>query len=158
MSFTSREFRDALGRFATGVCIITVNPADQKPIGMTVNSFASVSLDPPLVLWSLQKDSECLPLFDSVNQFAVNILDKSQQSVSNRYAKKGDHVLDEGSYRQGISGCAVLKNVLTSFECAVEARHDAGDHIIYIGRVLEMSDRPTGEPLVFYCGKYRELR
>lgn len=158
MSFTSREFRDALGQFATGVCVITANPPGETPFGMTVNSFASVSLDPPLVLWSLQKDSECAPAFASTKQFAVNILKSDQEAVSNRYAKKGAHSLDAGTFRQGRSGCVVLKESLTCFECDIEARHDGGDHIILIGRVLEMQNSPTGKPLLFHAGKYGELR
>ena len=104
MSFTSRELRDALGQFATGVCVITANPPGEAPFGMTVNSFASVSLDPPLVLWSLQKDSECLESFNKTKQFSVNVLRQEQQAVSNRYAKKGEHALEPGTFRQGSSG------------------------------------------------------
>ena len=158
MSFTSRELRDALGQFATGVCVITANPSGFAPFGMTVNSFASVSLDPPLVLWSLQKDSECSSAFAAAKQFTVNILRDDQEAVSNRYAKKGAHDLEAGSYRQGRSGCVVLKECLVSFECDIDARHDGGDHIILIGRVLEMESRPTSNPLLFHAGKYRQLR
>lgn len=158
MSFTSREFRDALGRFATGVCVITANPPGIKPFGMTVNSFASVSLDPALVLWSLQKNSECAPAFEKAGQFTVNILGLHQKETSNRYAKKGDHDLAEGEYRLGRSGCAVLKNALASFECDVKSRIDGGDHIILLGHVREMINSPTGKPLLFYKGQYRELK
>lgn len=159
MSFDPREFRNALGRFATGVCVITANPEGEKPFGMTVNSFASVSLEPPLVLWSLQKNSECAPAFEKATQFTVNILAADQQSVSNQYAKKGAHDLLEGSYRQGRSGCVVLKDVMTSFECDIDARHDGGDHIILVGRVLELNNHPAErEPLLFFSGKYRELK
>lgn len=158
MSFTSRELRDALGQFATGVCVITANPPGETPFGMTVNSFASVSLEPPLVLWSLQKDSECVPSFANAKQFAVNILRQDQQAVSNRYAKKGEHDLEAGTFRQGSSGCVVLQESLACFECEIDARHDGGDHIIIIGRVLEMDNSPTGKPLLFHAGKYGELR
>ena len=158
MSIDSRELRNALGRFATGVCVITANPPGQKPFGMTVNSFAAVSLDPPLVLWSIQKDSECMPAFEAATQYTVNILSDEQQAVSNRYAKKGDHALAAEDFRQGRSGCVVLRNALASFECDIEARIDGGDHIILLGRVLEMENRPTGKPLLFYSGQYRELR
>ena len=157
MSFDSREYRDALGRFATGVCVITADPEGYQPFGMTVNSFASVSLEPPLLLWSLQKNSEMLDAFDKTRYFAVNVLAKEQQALSDQYAKKGDHVLDAGHFRIGASSCPVLRDVLVSFECVVEARHDGGDHIIIVGRVMEMQERPNGEPLLFYRGGYREL-
>lgn len=159
MSLDPREFRNALGRFATGVCVITTNPEGVAPFGMTVNSFASVSLDPALVLWSIQKDSDCFATFQDATQFAVNILSEDQQAISNQYAKKGEHDLVEGSYRQGRSGCVVLKDAMTSFECELEASHDGGDHVIIIGRVTEMTSHPAERnPLVFYSGKYRELK
>lgn len=159
MSLNPREFRNALGRFATGVCVIAINPPGQKPFGMTVNSFASVSLDPPLVLWSLQKNSDCFSAFQNAKQFSVNVLSSDQQAISNQYAKKHEHDLLEGTYRQGRSGCVVLRDVMTSFECNLEATHDGGDHIIIIGRVLEMNSHPAHrEPLVFFSGKYRSLK
>lgn len=158
MSFTSREFRDALGTFATGVCVITANPEGFEPFGMTVNSFASLSLDPPLLLWSLQKDSECMPAFEAATHFCVNVLELDQQAVSNRYAKKGDHSLEAGTFRVGKSGCAVLKEAMTSFECSIDARHDGGDHIILVGHCLEMNCLPERKPLIFFKGAYRELK
>lgn len=158
MSFDPREFRNALGRFATGVCVITAIRDDNTPFGMTVNSFSSLSLDPALVLWNLQNNSECAPAFEACKGFTVNILASDQEAVSNQYAKKGAHDLPEGSYRLGKSGQPVLKGALTSFECDMWARYDGGDHVILVGEVIEMDDAPTGEPLVFYAGKYRELR
>ena len=158
MSLDPREFRNALGRFATGVCVITADD-NGKPFGMTVNSFASVSLDPALVLWSIQKDSDCFETFEKSDNFAVNILSEDQQHISNQYAKKGAHDLVDGSYRQGRSGTVVLKEAMCSFECTVEARHEGGDHIIIVGRVHEMSSHPAERsPLVFFNGKYRELK
>ena len=93
MSFDSREFRDAMGSFATGVCVITANPEGYEPFGMTVNSLASLSLEPALLLWSLQNNSECLPAFEKADKFAVNILTTDQQDLSNYYAKKANHDL-----------------------------------------------------------------
>jgi len=158
MSLDPREFRNALGRFATGVCVITAD-VDGKPFGMTVNSFASVSLDPALVLWSIQKDSECAPAFENVSRYGINILNDDQQSVSNQYAKKGEHDLVEGTYRQGRTGAYVLKDVMTSFECEIEQRIDAGDHIILLSKVHDMNNDPAERnPLLFFSGKYRELK
>jgi flavin reductase (DIM6/NTAB) family NADH-FMN oxidoreductase RutF len=91
MSFDSLQFRRALGRFATGVCVITANPPGYRPFGLTVNSFASLSLTPPLVLWSLQKTSDTMEAFASPKQYCVNILSQEQKALSGRYAKKGDH-------------------------------------------------------------------
>lgn len=159
MSLEPRLFRNALGRFATGVCVITAQPEGEQPLGMTVNSFAAVSLDPPLILWSLQKNSECYQAYEKADRFAVNILAYEQQELSNRYAKKGQHELPAGSYFQGRSGCVVLKDVMTSFECTVDAIHEGGDHIIIVGRVQEMVDHPAyRRPLVFFSGKYREVK
>lgn len=159
MSLDPRAFRNALGRFATGVCVIAINPEGQKPFGMTVNSFASVSLTPPLVLWSLQKNSDCFAVFEKAERFSINMLSAGQQDVSNQYAKKNEHDLVEGSYRLGRSGCVVLKDVMTSFECKLEAVHDGGDHVIIVGRVVELHNHPAHrEPLVFFNGKYRGLK
>jgi len=160
MSFDGRDFRNALGRFATGVCVITSAPEGQKPFGMTVNSFASVSLDPALVLWSLQNDSECFALFEGADKFAVNILADDQLAISNQFAKRGEHDLPEGSYRIGKTGNPVLKGVLTTFECKIWERYPGGDHTILVGEVLEMENRPNsnGKPLCFYGGGYAEIR
>jgi len=157
MTLDSREFRNALGRFATGICIIGAHAKDGKPWGMTVNSFASVSLDPPLILWSLQKDSECYSVYHDAQKFSVNILASQQQELANKYAQRDNHVIDEGTYRQGRTGCVVLNHVMTTFECKQHAVHDGGDHIIIVGRVMEMANHPADRvPLLFFGGKYRE--
>jgi flavin reductase (DIM6/NTAB) family NADH-FMN oxidoreductase RutF len=157
MSFTSREFRDALGSFATGVCVITANPEGWHPFGMTVNSFASVSLDPPLILWSLQNDSELFAAFEQTRHFGVNILRASQQDLSNQYAKKGDHLLSPEHFEEGSSGVPVMPATMVSMECELEARYPGGDHLILVGRVVEFSQREQGEPLLFCAGSYRQL-
>lgn len=156
MSIDGRQLRDALGRFATGVCVITVNDA-QKARGMTVNSFASVSLDPPLVLWSLQNNSELYDTFSSPRHFAINILAKDQREHANLYAKKGEHLLEHAHYRAGKYGSPIIRRALTTLECELEATHDGGDHLIIIGRVRDMHTSATGEPLLFFSGAYREL-
>ncbi len=158
MSLDTRAFRDALGRFATGICVISADVEGYGRFGLTVNSFASVSLEPALVLWSLQKNSEMLDAFNKARFFGVNILSGDQRDLSDQYAKKGDHELSTDQYRIGSSGCPVLREALVSFECEADVIHDGGDHVIIIGRVLELCERPTGEPLLFYRGGYRELR
>ena len=157
MSFESRDFRDALGRFATGVCVITFAPEDGKPFGMTINSFASVSLEPPLVLWSLQKNSDVFDEIVNAKRYAVNVLSQEQRPMSDQYAKKSDHDLSPEHFSIGKTGSPLLKGSLVTFECETEAVHDGGDHVIIVGRVLEMDSNPNGEPLLFVSGKYREL-
>ncbi|MEZ5501940.1 MAG: flavin reductase family protein [Halioglobus sp.] len=157
MSFDGRVLRNALGRFATGVCVITTMNDKQQPMGMTANSFSSVSLDPPLVLWSLQNNSDVYDVFAGPRHYAINILSSEQQAHSNQYAKKGQHELDPSHYRLGKYGAPVIRNSLVTFECELHATHDGGDHLIIVGRVREMHERPSGEPLLFYCGRYREL-
>ncbi len=158
MSLDSREFRNALGRFPTGVCVITANPAGYEPFGMTVNSFASVSLDPALVLWSLQNDSECFAAFEKADKYAVNILAADQMALSNLYAKKGDHALDKAHYTMGRHGTPLIRGALTSFECDIWARYEGGDHTILVGKVEHMQNNAADNPLLFFSGKYRELR
>jgi flavin reductase (DIM6/NTAB) family NADH-FMN oxidoreductase RutF len=157
MSFDSRELRDALGRFATGVTVVTVKTPDHKALGMTANSFSSVSLDPPLVLWSLQNSSEVFAFFATSRYFAINVLTYQQQALSSRYARKEQHELDPAHYRHGKYGAPVLRGALVTFECELEATHEGGDHLIIVGRVKEMSRLPDGDPLLFYAGGYREL-
>lgn len=158
MSLDSREFRNALGTFATGVCVITVNSEGCEPIGLTVNSFASVSLEPPLVLWSLQNNSECLPVFEKSDKFAINILASDQTDLSSLYANKGDHMLAPEHYRIGKSGSAVIRGVVTTLECNVWARYPGGDHVILVGEVTDMETNSNKAPLLFNAGQYRELR
>ena len=104
MSFDGRDLRNALGRFATGVTVVTAMSDTQKAVGMTANSFSSVSLDPPLVLWALQNNSDVYATFSTPRFFAINILSSEQQAHSNQYAKKGQHELDPAHYRQGKYG------------------------------------------------------
>jgi flavin reductase (DIM6/NTAB) family NADH-FMN oxidoreductase RutF len=157
MDFDSRELRNALGRFATGVCLITAEDEKGNALAMTANSFSSVSLDPPLVLWSLQNNSEVYEAFASPRYFAINILSVEQQEHSNRYAKKGDHRLAPQHFTAGRFGAPIITDALVSFECEREATHEGGDHLIIVGRVRDMCQREDGDPLLFYRGGYRAL-
>jgi flavin reductase (DIM6/NTAB) family NADH-FMN oxidoreductase RutF len=157
MDIDSRELRNALGRFATGVCIISSVSQKGEPLGLTANSFASVSLDPPLVLWSLQNNSEVFAEFSTPAYFAINVLAKEQREHSDRYAKKGDHQLDPDHFTPGKFGAPIVHNALVSFECELHATHEGGDHLIIVGRVRDMQVRQGGEPLAFYAGKYHQL-
>ena len=157
MNFDSREFRDALGCFATGVCVITGQPEEGEAFGMTVNSFASVSLEPPLVLWSLQNNSDMFDTFQNCTRWAVNILREDQELLSGRYAVKGEHNLDPAHYELTGSGIPIMPDTLVSLECEEEARHPGGDHVILIARVLNMTRRDSGSPLLFCGGSYARL-
>lgn len=158
MTIDARQLRNSLGRFATGVCVITAIDANGDALGMTANSFSSVSLDPALVLWSLQKGSDVYDTFATPKYFAINVLASDQQSLSDQYARKGDHKLDSGHYRLGRYGAPIVRGALVSFECQLDAAHEGGDHLIVVGKVLDLQSRPTGQPLAFYAGGYRELR
>lgn len=158
MTIDPIEFRNTLGNFATGVCIIGAEPQNGKPFGMTVNSFASVSLSPPLVLWSLQNNSECFEAFEKTEMFSVNILSQAQKDMSNRYAKKGDHELAEDDFHFGSAGTPVINQAISSFECKVWARYPGGDHVIIVGEVVSMETHADSSPLLFHCGGYKTLQ
>ena len=151
---TPQALRAALGRFATGVTIITCRDAGGQPVGLTANSFASLSLDPPLVLWSLRRASSNLAAFEAARHFAINVLAETQVDLSRRFAaSKGDKFAD-GPWADGLGDCPVLAGCSAVFECETEARHDVGDHVLFIGRVLRLADLPVA-PLLFQGGHYR---
>lgn len=158
MAIDSLELRDVLGHFSTGVCIVTAIDDAQNAIGMTVNSLASVSLEPPLVLWCIQKDSDRFVAYNSAAGFGVSILGDHQQELSDRYARKLEYQLAPGSYRVGHSGQAVLNDSIATLGCTVTQRIDAGDHLIMVGEVIEMERKADARPLVFFGGEYRQLR
>jgi len=124
---------------------------------MTANSFSSVSLEPPLVLWCLQNGSDIYDTFAGPQSFAINVLASDQLELSNLYAKKGDHLMAPEHYRLGVNGAPVVRDALVSFECDLHATHEGGDHLIIVGSVQNLESRPTGDPLLFYSGGYREL-
>jgi flavin reductase (DIM6/NTAB) family NADH-FMN oxidoreductase RutF len=155
--FTTHEFRQALGSFATGVVIVTTHPKGYNPMGLTVNSFASVSLDPPLVLWSIDKNSETQGPFLAADTFAVNVLRDSQEDLSTRFSTKGCHNLGNNEFITWKSGAPILPETLAQFDCDVFQRIDAGDHIIFLGKVRKIAYQ-DGAPLLFSGGSYRHLK
>lgn len=157
MKLDGRAFRNALGEFATGVAAVTTVVNGQSPIGITVNSFSSVSLDPPLILWCLDKKSDTADVFGACGGFTVNVLNGSQQDLSNRLSRPGDHGLQGIATSQGVNGVPRIDEALASFECEVETRHDAGDHIIMIGRVLGFHQHEPIAPLIYHRGAYCAL-
>ena len=147
------RLRDALGNFVTGVTVITTRHRDELH-GLTANSFSSVSLDPPLVLFSLSRTAECFDAFESVDYFAVNVLRADQEALSNRFATKNIDKWTGVAQQPGRGGCPLLGGAIATFQCRVSARHDGGDHVIYVGEVVEFAHSRDGEPLAFFRGRY----
>jgi flavin reductase (DIM6/NTAB) family NADH-FMN oxidoreductase RutF len=152
-----REFRNALGWFATGVTVITTRSPEGELVGFTANSFSSVSLDPPLVLFSLNRAAQSLSIFEGCAHFAVNILAEHQAELSSRFATASHDKWEGVAVETWENGCPILADALANFECAVHAVHDGGDHRIFLGRVLRMQARGDGQPLLFSRGGYRRL-
>lgn len=158
MTDNSRDFRNALGCFATGVTVVTTRRADGTPVGITANSFSSVSLDPPLVLWCIDKSSDTLGDFEATNHFAINVLGAQDMNVSNDMARAGRDALGEHDFADGAKlGMPLLASALATFECDVEQRHESGDHIIMVGRVKGFTSNPDGDPLLYFRGKYAAI-
>ena len=156
-TFDARSFRDALGWFATGVTVITTVAADGAPVGITANSFSSVSLDPPLVLFSLARKAYSLKAFQDAGRFAINVLAADQAKVSNRFATALTEKWQGLKYECWSSGCPMITGALASFDCVTHAMYDGGDHVIMVGRVLQLWRMGEGEPLVFCRGLYQRL-
>lgn len=152
-----RAFRDALGWFATGVAVITTRSAAGDLVGFTANSFSSVSLDPPLILFTLNRQALSLPVFEASAHFAVNVLAEEQKTLSSRFATAAHDKWRDVGFTAGEGGCPILDGAVAVFECAVHGTHDGGDHRIFIGRVLRMRANEEGRPLLFCRGTYREL-
>lgn len=156
-SIDQRAFRDALGWFATGVAIITTRTADATPVGLTANSFSSVSLDPPLVLFSLNRKASSLAIFQTSGCFAVNVLRHDQQMLSLSFATASADRWQGVGVEIWSTGAPILRDALASFECRSEVSHAGGDHVIFVGEVIRMRAEPHGRPLVFCRGGYRAL-
>ncbi len=156
MSFDTKAFRHALGSFPTGVAVVTAL-AGNEAVGITVNSFTSVSLDPPLVLWCLKNDSHRYRVFADALAFTINILGTEHESVSSRLAKQGEHSLHGVDLLATELGPPALADAHAFFACARASVHEAGDHLILIGQVAHFACRDDGAPLVFYRGRYGAL-
>lgn len=157
MAIDSREFRNALGRFATGVCVASARVDGQRHIGVTVNSFASVSLAPPLVLWSVQKNTEIAKVWDDATHYGISVLAQTQQDISNTYAKPGDHNIRPEHLSIGPMGLPLIKDTLAQFECRIVQRIDGGDHTILLAEVESMAIGADAAPLLFFSGQYRAI-
>src|ERR1700743_2577731 len=148
-----RDFRNALGTFATGVTITTAVTREGKPYGLPCNSFASVSLNPPLVLWSLGMFSNGLSIFQNASHFTVNVLGASQQDLSNRFSKSSEDKFAGVEWTPGLGKAPVLANCVATFQCRAANRYYGGDHIIFLGAV-EAYAYTRQEPLLFARGGY----
>lgn len=149
-----RAFRDALGRWPTGVAVAMTRDGGGAPVGITINSFASVSLEPPLVLWSIERTAGTAPAFLAAGHFSVNVLAAGQEPLARRFAMASD----TGGLALGMAGCGapLLDDALARFACRQESVYDGGDHAILVGRVLEFTMRP-GAPLAFHEGRFVSL-
>ncbi|MEV4248992.1 flavin reductase family protein [Streptosporangium canum] len=151
-----RSLRDAFGQFATGVAVVTTVTPDGDRAGVTVNSFTSVSLDPPLVLWCLSRNAPSAPVFLRAGRFAVNVLAAGQDHLSQRFARPLPDKFAGVETRPGPGGPPLLVGALAHFACRTLTTHDGGDHVIFVGEVGYFQ-RSEGEPLVFHAGGYGEF-
>ena len=148
---TAREFREALGRFATGVTVVTCK-SEFGRLGITANSFSSVSLEPPLVLWSPARASRRFSAFEQADHFSIHVLSEDQREIGNGFARTAD-AFETGDWLETGAGVPVLEDCLARFDCQRHAIHDGGDHAIIVGRVINAMAR-QGNPLVFAKGSY----
>ncbi|MEO0357529.1 MAG: flavin reductase family protein [Pseudomonadota bacterium] len=154
-AFNTRAFRDACGGFTTGVCVITTATADGQVVGITANSFASISLDPALVMWSPAKTSRRHDVFAEARHFAIHILAADQRAVADGFVREAN-AFTGLTWDKSANGTPLIDGCVTRFECDTHAAHDAGDHTIILGAVTAFTSAPIA-PLVFAQGKYADL-
>jgi len=153
-SFSPLEFRAALGMFATGVTIVTARSTNGQVIGLTANSFNSVSLSPPLVLWSLSRAAASLAVFSTGSHYAINVLAADQKVLAERFASRGADRWAGVTFDEGAGGAPLLHGAAATFECFNRSRYEEGDHVIFVGEVERCSHRPGASPLLFHGGRY----
>lgn len=153
-SFSTREFRDALGMFATGVTIVTARTATGDLVGLTASSFNSVSLAPPLVLWSLSHGASTLPTFADGSHYAIHVLAADQKALAERFATRGIDRWAGLETRPGISGAPLLAGAAATFECFNRSQYKEGDHTIFVGEVERCEHREGASPLLYHGGKF----
>ena len=153
-SDNTRLLRDAFGRFATGVTVVTTGSAD-GPVGITANSFSSVSLEPPLVLWMPDKGSRRFRYFEDTEHYAIHVLSHEQAAVCNGFVRNA-HAFDQLPYRTDENGVPLIENCLARFECKRYAAYEGGDHLIVLGQVTQAEMR-NGDALTFFAGKLGQI-
>jgi flavin reductase (DIM6/NTAB) family NADH-FMN oxidoreductase RutF len=152
--FSARDFRDALGMFATGVTIVTARAADGQLVGLTANSFNSVSIQPPLVLWSLAHTASSMAVFSQVSHYAIHVLAVEQRSLAERFAQRGVDRFAGVSYQSGQFGAPILEGAAAVFECSNRSQYVEGDHTIFVGQVEHCSRSSQASPLVYHGGQF----
>ena len=152
--FDAKDFRRALSQFPTGVTVITTTDAEGNPVGVTASSFNSVSMDPTLVLWSIDKGANSLSAFENAEYFAVNVLASDQVSTSNNFASRGQDKFANAQYTSGLGNAPILDHYAAQFECKTWAVYEGGDHLILVGEVKKYRSNDSAEPLVFTRGSY----
>ncbi len=153
-AFSLREFRTALGTFATGVTIVTARATDGTPVGLTANSFNSVSLDPPLVLWSLAHTASAMRTFATVQHYAIHVLAADQRALAERFAGRATERWIGQAFTEGRHGVPLIDGAAAVFECESRSRHPEGDHTIFVGRVAACRHRGGAAPLLFHGGRF----
>ena len=153
-NFSRLEFRAALGMFATGVTIVTARSASGELLGLTASSFNSVSLEPPLVLWSLGRSAASMAALSTGSHYAINILAADQKALAERFAGKRDDRWQGVDFSLGACGAPLLAGAAASFECFNRSRYEEGDHVIFVGEVERCEQRPGASPLLYHGGKF----
>ena len=153
-SFSVEHFRAALGMFATGVTIVTARTAEGELIGLTANSFNSVSLAPPLVLWSLSRAAASMVVFSAGSHYAINVLAAEQKTLAERFAMRGGDRWSGVDFAPGAGGAPLLQGAAATFECFNRSRYEEGDHTIFVGEVERCTHRPGAVPLLFHGGRF----
>jgi flavin reductase (DIM6/NTAB) family NADH-FMN oxidoreductase RutF len=152
----SKAFRQCLGKFATGVTVVTCKDQNGNPCGITANSFSSVSLDPPLILWNIAKVSNSVEAYLDAQTFAINVLSSDQRELSSHFARSDHTLFDDIEFDDSDDGVPLLPGTIATFECRTHTIHDCGDHYIIIGAV-DRFNVADGDPLLFYGGTYRSI-
>jgi flavin reductase (DIM6/NTAB) family NADH-FMN oxidoreductase RutF len=152
--FSQSEFRAALGMFATGVTIVTARTASGQLVGLTANSFNSVSLSPPLVLWSLSRAAGSMSAFQAGSHYAINILGADQQDLARQFAAQGIDRFAGVQFDVGSTGAPLLHGAVATFECFNRSRYDEGDHVIFVGEVERCAHQAGASPLLYHGGKF----
>ena len=155
--FSATDFRSACGQFATGVCIVTGTLDNKSHMGVTINSFSSVSLEPPLILFCLDKKALSFDAFSIARSFAVNILAEDQMALSNQFAKQAEDKFTGVDFELNEQGVPILTNCLAALECRMYAIHDGGDHQIIVGEVSRIREGRDARPLLYFRGGYQSL-
>jgi flavin reductase (DIM6/NTAB) family NADH-FMN oxidoreductase RutF len=152
--FSSQEFRASLGMFATGVTIVTARTPAGVLVGLTANSFNSVSLNPPLVLWSLAQAASSMAAFSTGSHYAINILAADQKALAERFASRREDRWTDVAFTEGACGAPLLDGAAATFECFNRSRYEEGDHVIFVGEVERCSHRDGASPLLYHGGKF----